>query len=49
MAIIKVWQRGWMRGENMFRPAKVLVNDSTPAANESVGTPFQFSLPVQNG
>jgi molecular chaperone GrpE len=49
MAIIEVWQRGWMRGEKMFRPAKVLVNDSTTAANESVGTPFQFSLPVQNG
>ncbi|HUS37054.1 MAG TPA: nucleotide exchange factor GrpE [Verrucomicrobiae bacterium] len=32
MAVIEVWQRGWMRGEALFRPAKVLVNDSTPAA-----------------
>ena len=28
MAIIEVWQRGWMRGESLFRPAKVLVNDA---------------------
>lgn len=25
-AVIEVWERGWMRGEEMFRPAKVLVN-----------------------
>jgi molecular chaperone GrpE len=32
MAVIEVWQRGWMRGDALFRPAKVLVNDSEPAA-----------------
>jgi len=32
MAVIEVWQRGWMRGDALFRPAKVLVNDSQPAA-----------------
>ena len=26
MTVIEVWQRGWMRGQTMFRPAKVLVN-----------------------
>ena len=25
-SIIEVWERGWMRGDEMFRPAKVLVN-----------------------
>ena len=34
MTVIEVWQRGWMRGEALFRPAKVLVND---AASEPVG------------
>lgn len=28
MAVIEVWQRGWMRGDSLFRPAKVLVNDA---------------------
>jgi molecular chaperone GrpE len=32
MAVIEVWQRGWMRGQTMFRPAKVLVNGTAPAA-----------------
>lgn len=32
MTVIEVWQRGWMRGDSLFRPAKVLVNDSAPAA-----------------
>ncbi len=31
MTVIEVWQRGWMRGDALFRPAKVLVNDSTTA------------------
>ena len=26
-SIIEVWERGWMRGNEMFRPAKVLVNN----------------------
>jgi molecular chaperone GrpE len=26
LSIIEVWERGWMRGAEMFRPAKVLVN-----------------------
>jgi molecular chaperone GrpE len=32
MAVIEVWQKGWMRGQSLFRPAKVLVNDSEPTA-----------------
>jgi molecular chaperone GrpE len=27
-SVIEVWQRGWMRGDTLFRPAKVLVNDT---------------------
>lgn len=26
-SIIEAWERGWMRGSEMFRPAKVLVNN----------------------
>ena len=26
-SIIEVWERGWMRGGELFRPAKVLVNN----------------------
>lgn len=26
-AILDVWQRGWLRGEELFRPAKVVVNN----------------------
>lgn len=26
-AIIEVWQRGWLHGKALFRPAKVVVND----------------------
>jgi molecular chaperone GrpE len=32
--ILEVWQRGWVRGKELFRPAKVVVNklkDSNPA------------------
>ncbi|HVK57484.1 MAG TPA: nucleotide exchange factor GrpE, partial [Candidatus Kapabacteria bacterium] len=29
LSIIEVWERGWMRGNEMFRPAKVLVNNLT--------------------
>lgn len=25
--ILEVWQRGWLRGQELFRPAKVVVND----------------------
>ncbi len=25
--VLEVWQRGWLRGEELFRPAKVVVND----------------------
>jgi len=49
MTIIEVWQRGWMRGDVLFRPAKVLVNDSNPPANERLGGASQSSLPDQNG
>lgn len=31
MAVIEVWQRGWMRADALFRPAKVLVNEGTSA------------------
>jgi molecular chaperone GrpE len=27
--ILEVWQRGWLRGKELFRPAKVVVNDLT--------------------
>ena len=30
MAVIEIWQRGWMRGDALFRPAKVLVNELAP-------------------
>jgi molecular chaperone GrpE len=26
-AILEVWQRGWLQGNSLFRPAKVVVND----------------------
>lgn len=26
-SVIEVWERGWLRGNEMFRPAKVLVNN----------------------
>ena len=26
-AVLEVWERGWMRGGELFRPAKVLVNN----------------------
>jgi molecular chaperone GrpE len=32
-SVIEVWQSGWMRGDALFRPAKVLVND-TPRPQE---------------
>ena len=35
LSVIEVWERGWMRGTEMFRPAKVLVNQleaESPAA-----------------
>jgi molecular chaperone GrpE len=25
--ILEVWQRGWLRGKDLFRPAKVVVNN----------------------
>jgi molecular chaperone GrpE len=37
-SIIEVWERGWMRGNEMFRPAKVLVNKlevDTAASDEA--------------
>lgn len=37
-AVIDVWERGWMRGTELFRPAKVLVNktnDGTSPAFDS--------------
>lgn len=27
LSVLEVWERGWMRGTEMFRPAKVVVND----------------------
>ena len=32
LSVIEVWERGWMRGKEMFRPAKVLVNKLEPDA-----------------
>ena len=37
-SVIEVWERGWMRGNEMFRPAKVLVNNlevDTAASDEA--------------
>jgi hypothetical protein len=34
--VLEVWQRAWVRGNELFRPAKVVVNDlkrSNPAGN----------------
>ena len=25
--LLEVWQRGWLRGKDLFRPAKVVVNN----------------------
>jgi molecular chaperone GrpE len=33
LSIVEVWERGWMRGTEMFRPAKVRVNK----LNENIG------------
>ena len=33
-AIVEVWQRGWMQGGRLFRPAKVVVNDLEAVAEE---------------
>jgi molecular chaperone GrpE len=37
-SVIEVWERGWMRGDQMFRPAKVLVNklaaEASPTQSE---------------
>jgi hypothetical protein len=37
-SVIEVWERGWMRGTELFRPAKVLVNklesQTSPAGRE---------------
>ena len=39
-SVIEVWERGWMRGAEMFRPAKVLVNkleaDDSPVESDAV-------------
>jgi molecular chaperone GrpE len=40
-SVIEVWERGWMRGTEMFRPAKVLVNKL-----ESEGSPTEVREPV---
>jgi molecular chaperone GrpE len=36
-AIVEVLQRGYQRGKNNFRPAKVVVNDLTPAKHARHG------------
>jgi molecular chaperone GrpE len=49
-SIIEVWERGWVRGNEMFRPAKVLVNnlevDTAPSEKANVATPQKC---VDNG
>ena len=46
LSVIEILERGWMRGRELFRPAKVLVNrleletgnsEATPRAEEKVG------------
>lgn len=32
-AVLEVWSRGWRRGEEVFRPAKVVVNSFRPATS----------------
>lgn len=33
LCVMEVWERGWMRGGEMFRPAKVLVNKLEPESS----------------
>ena len=43
-AVLEVWQRGWLRGKDLFRPAKVVVNDlSRNAPLETVNQERELS------
>jgi molecular chaperone GrpE len=49
-SIIEVWERGWMRGSEMFRPAKVLVNNLEAGTAPSKVADTAASLDgVENG
>lgn len=37
--ILEVWERGWMHGQKLFRPAKVLVNNLNQVQQNSPETP----------
>lgn len=39
LSVIEVWERGWMRGREMFRPAKVLVNKLSEDSADSISNP----------
>lgn len=34
-SIVEVWQRGWMHGDKLFRPTKVVVNDFSTTTEET--------------
>ena len=36
--IVEVWQRGWLRGKDLFRPAKVVVNDLSQPTTSAART-----------
>jgi molecular chaperone GrpE len=38
LSVIEVWERGWMRGGELFRPAKVLVNKLNTLSADVVET-----------
>ena len=42
-AVVEVWQRGWMHGEKLFRPAKVVVNDFSTATEETTDRKGELS------
>ncbi len=44
-AILEVWQRGWMRGNELFRPAKVVVND----LKRSNAAAYRENIQKENG
>jgi molecular chaperone GrpE len=42
-SIVEVWQRGWMHGDKLFRPAKVVVNDFSTATEETTDREGELS------
>lgn len=46
LSVIEVWERGWMRGSELFRPAKVLVNKLSDDSADlpRISTPWEEKL-----